>query len=956
MKKKKKLILIFTICFLIPIFYFARNAQADTEKEVIRVGYFNLDGYQEVDKNGRCGYGYEYLQEIAQYGGWEYEFIDAPWEECLEMLDKGEIDLLTCAAYSDSRAKKYEYSKSSIGNCFIVMSVRSDNNKYYYCDFESFNGMTVGLLKSSNINKIFDEYCRKNNFSVNKKYFADSSQLKDALVNGEIDAIVNTSMRSFADEKVIARFDLGYSYAISQKGNKELINKFDDAVMQIQMINPQYMSELYEKYYINNYKEDISFTREEAEFIKENPVIKVVATPNRCPLSYFENGTYKGIVSDIMNIIQDDIGITFEYIEVKSYEEALELVKNNKADAICDVFKDYNWATKNNLSLTLPYHKLNYSAVTKKGKAPGDLRVAVSGNLYFNKTYVLMNHDEDHITVYNNEQECIDAVKAGKQDIAYINTYVAENILSNGYYNTLMSNIVEGFSHSISMGVNKSGNILLYKILDKGIGNLDKSEIESIVERNTMFQKYKVTWKTYIYHNPIQAVIILIAVLILIIVVFLILLNMRRKYMRKIYNLAYIDTVTGVWNRNGFEEEAEKFIKESKSSNFVVISIDVNRFAVINDNYGRDEGDRILKFMSEIIKESINETGIISRIRADNFIILLSYHEDMNITQNIEKIIERLKVYVYNGQNIKLQLSCGVYIMNDKNENIHTCIDMAEIARKEAKFKSEHIVFFNENMEEALYKEKGIEDSMEHALENGEFKIYYQPKVDMRDKKIIGAEALVRWISPEKGFMNPGDFIPLFEKNGFIVDMDFYVLEEVCKVIKSWIDEGNQVFSISVNQSRVHLTQKDYVKRLKELKEKYNIPDNIIELELTETVFMDTRNISGFINEIKKLGFLISVDDFGSGYSSLNMLNKIPIDVLKIDKDFLAESKTSERSKVIICKVVQMALELNMNVICEGVERNEQAEFLMESGCNYAQGFLYSKPISEKDFLEKIAL
>ena len=243
---------------------------------------------------------------------------------------------------------------------------------------------------------------------------------------------------------------------------------------------------------------------------------------------------------------------------------------------------------------------------------------------------------------------------------------------------------------------------------------------------------------------------------------------------------------------------------------------------------------------------------------------------------------------------------------------------------------------------------------MEKALLEREFVVYYQPKINMETEKIIGAEALVRWISKDKGFMNPGEFIPVFEKEGFIIELDFFVLEEAVKIIRDWLDNNKNPITISVNQSRVHLSNPYYIERLKNLINKYQIPTKFIELELTESLFMDIDVALETVKKIKELGFSVSVDDFGSGFSSLNMLKSMPIDVVKIDREFLNESENSQKAQKIISKIVEMAKELDMEVICEGVEKIEQAEFLKSIGCYYAQGFLYAKPMPETEFFDKV--
>jgi EAL domain-containing protein (putative c-di-GMP-specific phosphodiesterase class I) len=243
---------------------------------------------------------------------------------------------------------------------------------------------------------------------------------------------------------------------------------------------------------------------------------------------------------------------------------------------------------------------------------------------------------------------------------------------------------------------------------------------------------------------------------------------------------------------------------------------------------------------------------------------------------------------------------------------------------------------------------------MHEALESNEFRPYLQPKWNMQTDQIAGAEALVRWVNKDGTIIPPGDFIPVFEKNGFIEQVDFYMLEEICKYIRQMIDEGREVYPVSINQSRYLLYDPNYIMRVQEIMLRYRVPKGLIELEITETVFFSEKErMLEIMRNLKEFNMNLSIDDFGSGYSSLNLLRDIPFDVLKIDRGFLDESSQSDSGKFILRKIVEMAEGLNLKVICEGVETHEQVDMLLDIGCIFAQGFLYSRPIPIEEFMEK---
>lgn len=249
-----------------------------------------------------------------------------------------------------------------------------------------------------------------------------------------------------------------------------------------------------------------------------------------------------------------------------------------------------------------------------------------------------------------------------------------------------------------------------------------------------------------------------------------------------------------------------------------------------------------------------------------------------------------------------------------------------------------------------ISKRKNIEDNMEHALENNEFIVYFQPKVELKTNKIAGAEALVRWQNSKKELIPPNEFIPIFEKNGFITKLDIYVFEEVCKTIRKWLNEGINPIPVSVNLSRMHLQNPNFLKKYKEIQEKYEVPADLLEIELTETlVFENFEQLKKVIDDIHQMGFSCSIDDFGSGYSSLNLLKEIPVDILKLDRIFFSK-KNDKRGNSVIEFIISLAKKLNMTTISEGVETISQVEFLRKADCDLVQGYVYSKPLAKDDF------
>jgi len=423
---------------------------------------------------------------------------------------------------------------------------------------------------------------------------------------------------------------------------------------------------------------------------------------------------------------------------------------------------------------------------------------------------------------------------------------------------------------------------------------------------------------------------------------------------QKIHTLAFSDELTGAPNENAFKQRAKEILEEYTDIPYVIACFDIVNFRYINEGYGHEKADVILKALSQALTETMSYNETFARISADRFVSLnVDDGRDENrrvfVSDFINKVSSEIKL------NYPIRIKTGIYWVSNREESISSMLDKANLARKAVKSDSnENVIEYVDKLMEQTRREEQIESRMEIALAEKEFVPFLQPKWDMEKNHICGAEALVRWKRKDGTVVPPGDFIPLFERNGFIEKVDFYMLESICAYLRQMLDEGRDVYPVSINQSRFLLHNPEYVSRIQQILLKYKIPSGLVELEITETVFThDKEYMLSVMNKLKDLNVELSMDDFGSGYSSLNLLRDIPFDVLKIDRGFLDESTQSDSGKWILQKIVEMAEGLKLRVICEGVETKEQAQMLLDIGCIYAQGFLYSRPIPMDEFMDK---
>lgn len=399
-----------------------------------------------------------------------------------------------------------------------------------------------------------------------------------------------------------------------------------------------------------------------------------------------------------------------------------------------------------------------------------------------------------------------------------------------------------------------------------------------------------------------------------------------------------------------FGDRIAAMMKQNQDHEIAFIQFDVERFKMINETYGVEIGDEILKYFSESLSVICNDNQPFCRLTADVFMIVTPFDSDDELLNFIRKIESCLTGY----KGMEYRLIFGVAIAEDRTIHTRRHGDNASIARQSIKGNAlNNIGFYNGRMKNEIQKKHTLEDYMYKAMLNNEFVMYLQPKYSISTGRIIGAEALARWIHPEKGMISPAEFIPLFEQNGFIVKLDQIIWESACRKIRDWIDRGVKPVPISVNVSREYLNTFDAVGKLRALVQEYDIPIKLLELEITETI--DSACVQNVVRDMKSAGFTMLMDDFGSGYSSLNMLKTTQFDVLKIDRSFLSEFMESTRGRKIISHTISMSQDIGLDIIAEGVETYEQAQFLKNCGCDSAQGFYYSKPIPAEEFDKKLS-
>lgn len=423
---------------------------------------------------------------------------------------------------------------------------------------------------------------------------------------------------------------------------------------------------------------------------------------------------------------------------------------------------------------------------------------------------------------------------------------------------------------------------------------------------------------------------------------------------RRLRHLAEYDELTGLLTHNAFNRAVENAIaadeKGIAAGEYAIVYFDILRFKAINDMFGINEGDKLLIYIAETISSATEKGCIACRIGSDRFAVFIKRKDD-ELTQFINEYLEAVADYEL---AFEIVTNVGIYIIRETDLSVDAMLDRAIIAQSAIKGSyANKFSYYSEELRNAMLSEQEIVGMMSTALSEEQFDVYFQPQYNHLTGKLVGAEALVRWHHPERGVIMPGTFIPIFEKNGFILHLDLFVFEYVCRFLKRCIDMGLSTVPISVNLARYDIFQHDFIDKMERIRIKYDVPISLLRIEITETAIVGSnQHAYEIIKKLHQYGYIVEMDDFGSGYSSLNVLKDIDMDILKLDMKFISEGMENTRGGIILSSIIRMAKWLNLPVIAEGVENASQADYLRSIGCNYIQGYLYAKPMPEESYLD----
>lgn len=568
-------------------------------------------------------------------------------------------------------------------------------------------------------------------------------------------------------------------------------------------------------------------------------------------------------------------------------------------------------------------------------------------------------YDDDQIRIYPTVVDCLRAVENGEADVTFLRQEAAQYNIYQGDFPDLVTDGTVAFSLEMASGVREDVPMELLTVLDKEIAYLGPETITNVAARHDKRMENERSLRSVFYSYPQYFMIGAVVTLVLIFLFVVHYILSRRAHISEMQSLLDEDRATNRPNRSWFLREADALVAvlPDEAPELSVVVIGVQRTDIFISTYGRDTLISFLQHLADVLSAEDWVRRVATHGSVGEVVFLAKTESIAALKGHLHETFKRYEFATVGGMLVRVPLTAGISPIAGKTPEGISLIKAAEaLARADfAMHEAKDVLAYDDKMLVEAHLTSRMESLQEAALGREEFEIWYQPKYDLVTKRCIGAEALVRWRSEELGFLPPGKFIALFESNGFISNLDFYNLEHVMQFQRDCRAKGLPVVPISVNQSRIHMQEQGYLRKMSALTRQYTTDG--IELELTETAFdfasAEQREHSiAVVAALHGLGFRIDMDDFGSGYSDLSLLNYLPLDVMKIDRSLLLASEGSDRMRAVLKKMVELGHMLGMEVICEGIETEAQEDLLMDCGCEYGQGYLYGRPMPRKEFEE----
>lgn len=953
--------IIFLIISPVPAYASARSARSGITR-TYRVGSNEMFGVNKTD-SGYSGIAFDYLNAIARYTGDRYVYVEGTEEELFRMLKNGDIDLIPCVTEYDrsyyetlfggaNGERIFKKTGNSLVSKFSAVYVY-DNGELgdtVLNDVSAIRHMKIGYLVSDEQEYFIKDRCIYSEIEGAEfiSYIKEETMHND-FISGKIDAVIKECLRPWPDETIVYQLPYRSGYFVTRSEDTELAARLESGLASLFMDSPTFYGNVYERYITNYGSRKFAYSLQESEYIKDHEAITVAFNLESDTVhSYDEkSGTLSGVLGLLVKKYGEATGMSVEIKPYGSLAECLAGLDNKDVDMVYGGIRAGDTFGQQNVYVTAP--AINFPLVLmsrRENEISDTMKIAVNNRDIESVASLEYFYPNANIILAEDTAEACEMAASGRCNAVCLTGYDAMYFKTNGFSELGMAKVLP--INSTECFAIRSEDRELCGITENALTRINSSEVIS-----NIYNLFEAGGDADSGKNPYMWIIVVtFATFMLLIVGIIVFIVMRENHNFE------TDPLTGGFSRQTFIDRSLRSIKKSGTAKWLLVLIDIDKFKFINDRFGYEEGDRMLERLHKTLGDHMESGENYARISDDNFACCIREVSDEDVINRMQSIFEEFKRRNSIFVSYPVMLSAGVCRLEECTEengeavDMNVAVDHCKIAKKTIKgLHSSAVAFYDAKLRDKTLREKDFENAMPKALAKHEFMCYIQPKFGAKSRHIEGGEALIRWRSSEFGFVFPDEFIPLAEKNGFVVELDFFILEEVCKAMRRWLDIGIKPVVVSVNQSRMHLSHDDYIWRLREIVDKYAIPYEYIELELTETAFTEnTELLLKIMEKLHDIGFKLSIDDFGSGYSSLNMLKDIPADVVKIDREFFNGTVHSDKGRAVIRTVVDLAKKLKMNVISEGVETLDQVEFLDKINCDLIQGYYFAKPMPMSEF------
>ena len=949
------------LCFAaIVAFMLPGTAYAYDAGKNVRVGWYESP-FNATDKTGRrSGYAYEYQQKLAAYTGWDYTYVHGSWAELMQMLVDGRIDLMSDVSYTGERAEKMLFPELPMGTEEYCIFIAPGNREITSGDYSSLNGKRIGVNKGSIQAGLFPRWAEKHGVQAELvELTCTEPESLDMLGAGTLDAYI--TLNAFGDPgRLVPVCKVGSSdfFFAVRKDRPDLLDDLNAAMSRIQDENPYYNQRMFERH-VQRFGTNAFLTSAEASWLASHGVIRVGYQDNYLAFCAADpaTGGLTGALKDYLAAASGcitDVHLDFETKAFPTAAAALEALKRGEVDCVFPANLGSFDGETMHIFMTPPLMRTEIYAVVRQtdqdifAKRDHVIVAVNEGNPNYD-AFLLDNYPGWRKVYYANTADCLEAVSKGVADCVLISNYRYNNIarLCERYHlTTFATGVTLDYCFAI-----KEGDTELYSIMAKVAGLVPNATANAALSRY-MTEDAKRTLYDVIVDN-LSLVMAVIGVVVLIILLLLAWSLWTKKKAKKLIAATEIDKLTGLYNREFFFQYANRMYKKQPKKPMDAIVLNIEQFHSVNALNGREYGNHVLRVLGNEVYDIANEAGgIAGRFGADRFDIYCRHMEDYRgIFERLQDKLDAL------ASNASIRLRMGVMPWQDNLEPVQL-FDRARTACAMAKgHYKDHLIVFDEKVRERELFDQRLLNDLRRALDNFEFEVYYQPKYNIQEDppKLVSAEALIRWRHPELGMISPGEFIPFFERNGKIGEVDKYVWAEAARQIARWRAEFGVTLPISVNLSRVDVFDPTLEETLDHILSQNGLDHDAFKLEVTESAYTENADqVIRVVENLRNKGYTVEMDDFGTGYSSLNMLSAMPVDVLKMDREFVRNIEHDDRDAQLVALIIGIAENMKVSVIAEGVETETQLEMLKKLGCFLAQGFFFSPPLHPSEFEEKI--